>query len=80
MPRTRLDKSNEQHAEVKTLLWGNIKRDNANLQDGAAKLGMSASTLCRRCKDPGSMTLDEFLNFGRKYHVPIETLRRVLRY
>ena len=80
MPRTRMDASNEKHAGLKTLLWGNIKRDNAVLQDGAAKLGMSPSTLSRRCKDPGTMTVDELLNFGRKFHVPIEDLRATLRY
>lgn len=78
MPRTRLD--NERHGALKTMLWGNIKRDNAILQDGAAKLGMSASTLSRRCKDPGTMTVDELLNFGRKYHIPIDELRAALRY
>ena len=40
MARTRLDR--EQHAGLKTLLWGNIKRDNALLTNGAAKLGQSA--------------------------------------
>lgn len=80
MPRTRLDKSNEKHADLKTLLWGKVKKDNAPLQDGADRLGMSASTLSRRCKDPGTMTVDELLNFGRKFHVPIEDLRAALRY
>jgi AraC-like DNA-binding protein len=78
MPRTILDY--ERNAQLKTLLWGHIKRDNAVLEDGAKKLGMSPSTLSRRCKDPGSMTVDELLNFGRKYHVPIDELRQALRY
>lgn len=80
MPRTRLDKNNERHKVLKTLLWGNIKRDNASLQDGASKLGMSISTLCRRCKDPGTMTVDELLNFGRKYNIEIGELREAIRY
>lgn len=78
MARTNLDK--EPNATLKTLLWGHIKRDNALLTDGAAKLGMSASTLSRRCKDPGTMTVDELLNFGRQYHVPIDELRAAIQY
>ena len=62
------------------LQQGRDERDNAVLEDGAKKLGMSPSTLSRRCKDPGSMTVDELLNFGRKYHVPIDELRQALRY
>ena len=78
MPRTILGR--EKYVALKTLLWGTIKRDNAPLEDGAKKLGMSSSTLSRRCTNPGAMTVDELLNFGRTYHVPIDELRSALRY
>ena len=77
MPKT---KQYDPLAYLKTILWGKVKEDNATLQEGAERLGMSASTLCRRCKNPGTMTVDELLNFGRKFHVPIEDLRAALRY
>ena len=80
MPRTNLGKTKEPYSDLKRLLWGVVKKDNAPLQEGAAKLGMSASTLCRRCKDPGSMTVEELLKFGRKYHIPIDDLRAVIQY
>ena len=78
MPKTILCK--EKHGALKTLLWGTVKQDNAPLEEGARKLGMSASTLSRRCTNPGTMTVDELLNFGMKYHVPIEEIRSALRY
>ena len=78
MPRTNLDK--QPNEKLKTLLWGRIKRDNAALEAAAKKLDMSLSTLSRRCKDPGSMTVDELLKFGRRFHVPIDELREALRY
>lgn len=78
MPRTRLDK--QKNERLSLLLHGHIYNDSGNLTEGAEKLRMSLSTLSRRMAQPGTFTIDELLNFGRKYHIPIEDLRAALHY
>lgn len=80
MPRTRLDDLGKKHKAMKALLCGQIYQDGGTLETAAPKLGTSPATLSRRCRDPGKLTIDELLNFGRKYHIPIEELRAAIRY
>ena len=78
MPRTRLDRKKNDALGV--LLNGYVYKDGGNLTTGSEKTGLSRATLCRRLAAPGNFTVDELLDFGRKYQVPIEDLRAAIRY
>ena len=78
MPRTRLD--NKKNDALGVLVNGYVYKAGGSLADGAEKTGLSRATLCRRLAEPGDFTIDELLNFCRKYHVPIEDLRAAIRY
>ena len=77
MPRTRLDK-NANPLEV--LLRGHITAGGGDLKTGAEKIGMCHSTLCRRLMNVQTLTLEELLRIGRRYHSPIEDIRAAIRY
>lgn len=78
MPRTRFDK--EKNEALGVLVCGYVYKGGGTLADGSEKTGLSRTTLCRRLAQPGGFTVDELLDFGRKYHIPIEDLRAAIRY
>lgn len=78
MPYTRLDK--KKNEELAVLINGYIYKFDGNLKIATEKTGISRNTLSRRLSKPGDFTIDELLNIGRKYHIPIEDLRAAIRY
>lgn len=78
MPRTRLDK--KKHDALSVLVNGYVHKDNGTIKQASQKLRKDYRTVCRRLSDPGSFTIDELLDFARKYSVPIDEIRAAIRF
>ena len=78
MPRTKLDKKKNDALSV--LVNGYVHKDSGTIKEASERLQKEYRTVCRRLAEPGSFTIDELLDFGRKYHVPIDELRSAIRY
>lgn len=79
MPRTRLD-HRPKHEHLARLLYGVIHLEGGTIKAASEKIRMSDDTLSRRLKNPGSITLDELVNIGRRLGISIDDLRAAIRY
>jgi hypothetical protein len=57
-----------------------IHLEGGTIKAASEKIRMSDDTLSRRLKNPGSITLDELVNIGRRLGISIDDLRAAIRY
>ena len=78
MPRTRLDRNKNEALCV--LVNGYVRMNHGTVKEAAEYMRRDYRTLCRRLEKPGSFSIDELLDLGRKMHIPIDELRAAIRY
>lgn len=80
MPRTNLCKREAPHARIGALLAGAAFTESATLDALSAAIGKTPKTLRARLKNPGELTIDEYVRLCRKLHIPIADARDAIRY
>lgn len=78
MPKVNL--APDRQAPMKRLLRGYIHENGETEKEAYRKVGCCFKTFDARMKEPYTMTLETLLDFGRKFHIPIEELRAAIRY
>ena len=80
MPRTNLCKREIPHARIGALIAGAAFTENVTLDALSASIGRTPKTLRARLKNPGELTLAEYVALCRKLHIPIADARDAIRY
>ena len=80
MPRTNLCKREVPHARIGALIAGAAFTENVTLDALSASIGKTPKTLRARLKNPGELTLSEYVALCRKLHIPIADARDAIRY
>lgn len=80
MPRTNLCKREQPHARIGALIAGALIQGGYSAGDVGAIIGKSPNTGRARVKNPGELTIDEYVRLCRKLQIPIADARDALRY
>lgn len=81
MARTKLEKSlRPKHFNVGRLICGTADMLDKGPDDLAKIMKCSSSTVQRRLKNPGDLTLNELTALGRGLEISIDDLRQSIRY
>ena len=80
MPRTNLCRREVPHARIGALIAGAAFTENVTLDALSASIGKTPKTLRARLKNPGELTLSEYVALCRKLHIPIADARDAIRY
>lgn len=80
MPRTNLCRREIPHARIGALIAGAAFTENVTLDALSASIGKTPKTLRARLKNPGELTLSEYVALCRKLHIPIADARDAIRY
>lgn len=81
MARTKLEKAlRPKHFKVGRLLTGSAAMLDKSNDDLAKIMKCSPSTVQRRMKCPGDLTLDELTALGRGLDISIDDLRQSIQY
>ena len=80
MPRTNMCKREVPHARIGTMLAGAAFSEKLTQDDMSAAIGVTPKTLRARLKNPGDLTIDEYVRLCRKLHIPIADARDAIRY
>ena len=80
MPRTNLCKREIPHQRVGALIAGAAIQQDMSIGDLGPIIGASANTARARMKNPGKLTIDEYVRLCRKLHIPVADARDAIRY
>ena len=80
MPRTNLCKREIPHQRVGALIAGAAFTADLTQDDLSAVIGVTPKTLRARMKNPGKLTIDEYVRLCRKLHIPVADARDAIRY
>lgn len=80
MPKTNLCRREVPHQRVGSLIAGAAFTAGVTQEDMSAVLGVTTKTLRARLRNPGELTLSEYVMLCRKLHIPIADARDAIRY
>ena len=80
MPRTNLCKHEVPHARIGALIAGAAFTESVTLNALSAAIGKTPKTLRARLRNPGELTVAEYVALCRRLRIPIADARDAIRY